>query len=130
LPAVAVKSRRLSADKSRMERRAGPRYEAGQSAQARLLDGGSDVFPVRIENVSGAGMRLLLDRPLALGALIKVEWDDVLLLGEVRYCEPAGTGYAAGLELEHALLHTGELARLSRRLLCEDEPVPAPEQEF
>ncbi|HPQ17311.1 MAG TPA: PilZ domain-containing protein, partial [Bryobacteraceae bacterium] len=69
-----------------MERRAGPRYEAGQSAQARLLDGGSDVFPVRIENVSGAGMRLLLDRPLALGALIKVEWDDVLLLGEVRYC--------------------------------------------
>lgn len=113
-----------------MERRAGPRYEAGQSARVTLLDSGSDVFTVRIANVSGAGMRLLLERPLAPGALAKVEWDDVLLLGEVRYCEPTSTGYAAGLELEHALLHTGELARLSRRLLCENEPVPAPEQEL
>ncbi len=113
-----------------MEKRAGPRFPTDQTARATLLDGGSEQFPVRIVNISGTGMRLLLDRPLLQGALVKVEWEDTLLLGEVCYCEAAETGFAAGLELEHALLQTGELARLSRRLLSQEESVPAPNQPF
>ncbi len=109
-----------------MERRAEPRVPANQDALVTLLlDAGSPQFQARIQDISGTGMRLLLPQPVSPGALLKIEWDDALLLGEVCYCQPAEGGHAAGLELQHALLQTGELARLSRRLLSEDQPVPA-----
>jgi len=38
------------------------------------------------------------------------QWNQILLLGDVCYCQPAERGFAIGLQLEHALLHTGELA--------------------
>jgi hypothetical protein len=111
-----------------MEKRAGSRVPVNESACATLLNGAPEPFPVRIVNMSGTGMRILLERPLPQGALVKVDWEDTLLLGEVCYCEAVETGYAAGLELEHALLQTGELARLSRRLLCQEELAPARNQ--
>jgi hypothetical protein len=40
----------------------------------------------------------------------------------VSYCRPAGAGFAIGLEIEHALYHTEELARLARRILDDAEP--------
>lgn len=62
-------------------------------------------------------MRLLVDRSLAAGLPLQVEWDDILLLGDVCYCQPREQSYAIGLRLEHALLHTKELATFSRALL-------------
>jgi hypothetical protein len=109
-----------------MEKRAAPRFPSAQAVLVTLLDAGSDNLDARIENISGTGARLLLSRPIACGALLKLEWEDTLLLGEVCYCQPLeGGDFAAGLQLQHALLQTGELARLSRRLLCEDKAAPA-----
>lgn len=111
-----------------MEKRAGPRFPVDKVVFVTPLDGGSAQFQARMQDLSGTGMRLLLPLPVSSGTLLKVEWDDTLLLGEVCYCDPADGGFAAGLELQHALLQTGELARLSRRLLHEGEPVPARQQ--
>jgi len=55
---------------------------------------------------------------------LKIEWNQILLLGDVCYCQPAERGFAIGLQLEHALLHTGELARLAQALLGEAQPSP------
>lgn len=83
-------------------------------------------------NISEGGLRLLVDRPLAAGLPLQVEWDDILLLGDVCYCQPAEEGFAIGLKLEHALLHTKELANFSRALLGAveaaqgDQSQPAP----
>jgi hypothetical protein len=111
-----------------MEKRAGVRFPAGQSVRVTLLSHPPDQFSARVVNLSGKGMRLLLDRPISPGAPLKIEWVETLLLGEVCYCEAVEGGYAAGLELQHALLQTSELARLSRRLLCQEEPVPSEKQ--
>ena len=48
---------------------------------------------------------------------MKLESGHILLLGEVRYCRPEADGFAIGLDLEHALYNTEELARLAQRLL-------------
>ncbi len=106
-----------------MEKRTGPRFPIDQLVLVTVLDECSDQFAGRVVNVSGNGMRLILDRPVAPGVPLKIECEETLLLGEVCYCEEVEGSYAAGLELEHALLQTGDLARLSRRLLCQEEPV-------
>jgi hypothetical protein len=40
----------------------------------------------------------------------------------VCYCQSADGGYAIGVELEHALLHTRDLHRLARELLGDVDP--------
>jgi hypothetical protein len=64
-------------------------------------------------------MAIEIDARVSIGAAVKVEWSDTLLLGEVCYCRPEGKGFAIGLRLEHAVYNTSELARLAKRLLDE-----------
>jgi hypothetical protein len=105
-----------------MEKRAEPRFEAEQIVRVTTLGEHAEEFLAQILNVSGTGMRLLVDRLVPAGMPLKIEWNQILLLGDVCYCQPAERGFAIGLELEHALLHTGELARLAQALLGEALP--------
>ena len=106
-----------------MEKRAETRFDTDRAIRVTLLGTGVPAFPARVTNVSGTGMRLVVDRAVVHGVPIQAEWDETLLLGEVCYCERLPEGYAIGVQLEHALLHTGELARLSQMLLGEEDAV-------
>ena len=66
----------------------------------------------RIRNISGRGIGLEMEVPVAAGAALKVELDDALLLGEVIYCRPDQSVFYVGVELEHALRGLGELSRM------------------
>jgi hypothetical protein len=99
--------------------------ETGQPARVTLL-GASEVDCLgQVASVSGASMRLLLDRAVPHGAAVRVEWDDTLVLGEVCDCGAAGAQFSVGLNLEHSLLHTEQLARLARTLLEQTPKAPA-----
>ena len=63
-----------------------------------------------LKNFSASGTRLLLDREIRPGAMVKVEWGGTILLGEIIYCRPEGSKFAVGLELEDALYETEEVA--------------------
>jgi hypothetical protein len=110
-----------------MEHRAETRFESEQIVRVATLGEPPEEFLAQIENVSGTGLRLLVDRFVPAGMPLKIEWNQILLLGDVCYCQPAERGFAIGLQLEHALLHTGELARLARALLGEALPSPTGE---
>lgn len=105
-----------------MEQRGEPRIDVEQTVRLTTLGGQSEELPAQIANLSGTGMRLLVDRHIPAGATLRVEWDQILLLGEVCYCQSVDGGYAIGVELEHALLHTRELHRLARELLGDVDP--------
>lgn len=66
----------------------------------------------RIRNISGRGIGLEMEGPVAAGTALKVELDDALLLGEVIYCRPDESVFYVGVELEHALSGLGELSRM------------------
>ena len=66
-------------------------------------------------------IELLLEKPAPVGAAIKVDGGDMLFLGEIYSCRPEGGKFAVGIELQHALYNTAELARLAKRILDEDE---------
>jgi hypothetical protein len=57
----------------------------------------------RIADISPTGLRLMLDRKVAPGASVKVEWGKVLILGEIIYCFPHDRGFVAGLEIMHRM---------------------------
>jgi hypothetical protein len=68
--------------------------------------------------VSEGVLAVELPAPVVVGSLLRLEWEDVLVLGETRHCRAAGTGlYTAGVKVEHALLDTAGLVSLSKRLL-------------
>jgi hypothetical protein len=114
-----------------MDQRREARLEAAGPARVTLLGEPRRQVGGRILNVSGQGVRLMLDEPVAPGAPLTIEWEDTEAMGEVCYCEAGEGGFTAGVRLEHVLLHTSELARLALRLLGEPEPdsvltAPAP----
>jgi hypothetical protein len=74
-------------------------------------------------DMSGSGLRLELSLPLPCGAPVKLETNDVLMLGEVVRCEPLGQSYSVGLSLSHSLAALSELERLNRALLGHDAEV-------
>ncbi len=92
-----------------MDLRRGPRYEVDQPVTVTDLET-KQPFPGKLANFSTHGVRILLDRSVAPGAIIKIEWRSTLLLGEVIYCRQEGGGFAVGMELEDALYDTEALA--------------------
>jgi hypothetical protein len=102
-----------------MDLRSQLRLEADEPVHVTVLGACETTLLGRITNYSANGMGMLIDAKVAIGAAVKVEWTDTLLLGEVCYCRPAGEGFAIGLRLEHVVHNTSELARLAKRLLDE-----------
>jgi hypothetical protein len=107
-----------------MDLRSQPRLETNEPVHVTVLGECDTEFLGRITNISSRGIGLLADQPAPIGSAVKVEWGHTLLLGEVCHCRLEGAGYAIGLELEHALYHTDELARLAANLL-EGDGAPA-----
>jgi hypothetical protein len=104
-----------------VDRRSEQRLTADQLAQVTLLGASDSRFLARILDLSGRGMRLLVDRALSPGSLVKVEAEDVLILGEVCYSLASNPGFEVGLELQHSLIGLRELARRRTSLLLENE---------
>jgi hypothetical protein len=109
-----------------MERRHQIRFECNRPARVFLL---KETQPARIVrghvlNVSGRGMQLATSEPMPVGLPVRVEWDDLLVLGEICYSRISSGGeYSAGLRLEQALTNLDELTHLWRTLGEEEAPV-------
>jgi hypothetical protein len=108
-----------------MDLRSQLRLEADEPVHVTVLGESETKLLGRVTNYSAHGIGLVIEARVSIGAAVKVEWSDTLLLGEVCYCQPTQGGFAIGLELEHALYNTSELARLAKRLLDE-----APQEEL
>ena len=88
------------------------RFQASQSVAITLFGEPDIRISARIKNVSGKGIGLELDVPVAPGTALRVELEDALLLGEVIYCRKDESSYYAGIELEHSVCGLGELSRM------------------
>ena len=107
-----------------MERRSKIRFDIQQPFVAKIIGNGDDV-PDRtisgtLENISGSGLRIYSDQPIAAGAAIQIDLPDAMILAEVLYSEPAEphplrpeeSRYAIGLVMQQVLQDMGQLARM------------------
>ncbi|MBI5281067.1 MAG: PilZ domain-containing protein [Candidatus Solibacter usitatus] len=109
-----------------MERRQSPRLEAGFLATLTTLVEPGETMPVRVEDVSGAGMRLTLAARIQPGTPVKISLQDRLLLGEVAWCDWVNGGIQAGVVLEHSLDGLNHLRALVDALTAEAASVLHP----
>lgn len=97
-----------------MDRRREPRIHAYETVMLTVLGEAGYSSPANAIQLSAHGMRVVLDRPVAVNAAIKVVANDWMGLGEVCYCRQERSHYVVGFELDQALVGLEELTTLSR----------------
>jgi hypothetical protein len=75
------------------------RIEAGEAAKATILGHPDVTVTCRIRDFSRSGMCIAVDRNIACGKTVKVEWDDNFLVGRVQRVSAVGGTFRVGLEL-------------------------------
>ena len=113
-----------------MERRREPRIQSFETVRLTVLDDNGYSTAANALQLSAHGMRLVVDRPIAVTAVVKVEGDDWMALGDVCYCRQERSHYSVGLHLDQALMGLEDLATRSPEWSSEF-PLPAldePEQ--
>lgn len=113
-----------------MDRRQSPRLPANLPAKLTLLSEDTDPSPgipcdVTVAEISGNGARVWTPQPLPIGAVVKLELEDDLYLGEVRHCSPTDHGFQAGLHLDCALASLSGIRALMLALLDPGASVPS-----
>jgi hypothetical protein len=97
------------------------RFEIDQPVVVSDLQLGGTPLEGRLANFSANGIRLMLNRKLDPGTMVKVVWGNTLLLGEIIYCRAEGSEFATGLELEDALYETDSLASLAQTWTADEK---------
>src|ERR1700730_3891072 len=93
------------------DQRRAERHQVRQSATVSVLGTSTPVIRCEIRNISEGGTQIWLDQPLQYASLVRIEYNDNLLLGEVVYCQREQAGWLVGIRVEHALLGLTALAR-------------------
>jgi hypothetical protein len=101
-----IKVSRRPTDQLSMDARREPRFNINQSVSVTNLGVPGEALPGKIVNFSARGIRLLLEKEIVVGAIIKVELATTLLLGQVTYCIPEDAQFSVGMELEEAVYDT------------------------
>jgi hypothetical protein len=97
-----------------MKHRRGMRVAADQQVQITVLGEPDINLPATLRNLSGRGVGLSLDGPLAVGSALKLILEDEILLGEVIYCRNQDGAFYVGVELQQALSGLADLAAALR----------------
>jgi hypothetical protein len=97
-----------------MNQRREPRFRADQQVRITVYGTPDLHLNATVRNVSGRGMGIEVEGPLAAGSALKIEMDDAILLGEVIYVRDEGKHFYLGVELEQTLVGLADLARAVR----------------
>lgn len=106
-----------------MERRPEPRIACYQTAWLTLLSGNRRTMVCYLIALSGCGIRIVTNEPLAVNTAVKIATRHWMALGEVRCAWPEYAHYAIELELDQAVMGLRELDALQANWF--NEPAPA-----
>lgn len=99
------------------ERRRSQRIATARHVSVAILGTSSHPFNGRIENASDGGMRVITGSQITPRTAVQLKIGDLMLLGEVVYCESYRGQYAIGLSVQHSLDLVELAERLDARLL-------------
>lgn len=104
------------------ERRHAPRLPADMPVTVTVLGSNADPLSGIALNQSGTGLLVSVGEPVGCGTPVRIEGNDMLLLGEVCRCEKSGQDYRLAVKIRHCLSGMKELDRLNRALLGDATP--------
>jgi PilZ domain len=85
------------------DQRQAQRHQFSQSAIVSVFGTASPVLHGVILNLSEGGAQIRLDQPLRYASLVRIDYSDNFLLGEVVYCHREQASWLVGIRVEHAL---------------------------
>jgi hypothetical protein len=94
-----------------MEQRREPRFGVDQPVAITLLRDPKVQLQATVADLSGSGLKLIANAPIAPGTAIQIEMDDSMILGEAVYCREELNLYVVGVELNQVLTGLAELGR-------------------
>ena len=95
----------------KLDQRQYQRHELRRPAILSVFGATSKVLRGEIQNVSHEGSQIRLEQPLRSGSLVRIEYDDNLILGEVVYSQRERADWLVGFRVEHALWGLTALAK-------------------
>jgi len=96
------------------DQRQAQRHPLSQSATVSVFGDPNRLCHGEMRNLSEGGTQIWLDQPLRYASLVRIDYNDNLLLGEVVYCQREQAGWLVGIRVEHALRGLTALARALR----------------
>ena len=99
----------------KLEQRQTERREISYPAKITLLGTTPEILHGMVRNISEGGTQIRLDQPLPPPTLVKIEYEDNLLLGEVIYCEETQSGWLVGVRIEHGLFALTNIATVMQK---------------
>ena len=105
---VSIDRRRVQ--KADLDQRQAPRLQLDQAALVSAVGTSNPVLHGEMRNLSEGGTQIRLDQPLPPSTLVRIEYNDSLLLGEVVYCQQEQSGWLVGVKIEHGLFELTALA--------------------
>ena len=89
------------------ERRQKERHQVGRAAKITIFGMDDPIFYGTLTNVAEGGVQLMLGRRVAPSSLVKIEYGDDFLLGEVIYSNQDNGEWLTGVKVEHGLFGLG-----------------------
>ena len=99
-----------------MERRSEARIPSNQPVWLTVLGENEVRCRATAVDMSSRGMKLMVAWRFSEDAVVEIELDDALYLGEICYCRPEPGGFIVGIEVNQVLTGLRDLARLRRRV--------------
>ena len=118
---IKTHTRRPAVDTNTVDQRRDVRFDTQGHMEITVLGERERRMPGRLINTSGRGMCLATPQAIEPGAAVRIDVGPTLLLAEVAYCQTEAEEFRVGVEVEHALANTGDVARLMRSVLGEGE---------
>jgi len=91
-----------------MNRRSRTRFKTDLTATVTCSDSPGILTKARLADLSVHGLSLIVDKELNIGSAAKVQWGDVMFVGELIYCQPHGNEFVVGLKVEEPVYETAK----------------------
>lgn len=94
---------------------------AGRQVRLTILGEQDQGLWAQLEDVSGRSALLRVASRVPLNTAVRIDLDDMLLLGEICYCSPERDDFRVGVVIDQTLTGINDILALSRSLMNEQE---------
>lgn len=91
-----------------MNRRSRTRFKTDLTATITCSDLPGIQTKGRLADLSVHGLSLIVNKELNIGSAAKVEWGNVVFVGELVYCQSHGNEFLVGLKVEEPVYETAK----------------------
>ena len=100
-----------------MERRFDARFPSDLRVRITDLEGGTGEMEGTLLNISESGICVCLQAPKPTDSLVKLEFADTVLYGQIAYCHEEDGKYRTGIAVERVLVRASDLTNILESLL-------------